>query len=86
MILTFLIFLLTALLKAMLAVLPSGHLSSVFGSSMHTIATYTWGWNKYFPIDTLYAAFASVIAFEIAVFTFRLIFWVYHKFWGHSTA
>ena len=86
MIITFFLYMISAVIGGLLLILPQGHIGPQFQSSMNLIGHYTWGFNFWLPIDTLFQVLAVWVGFEVAVFTFRFIFWVYHKFWGHSTA
>jgi len=55
-----------------------------FQMSLSSFFESAYAWNEIFPIDTLLAILVLVVSFELSVFGYKVIRWIYHLIRGQS--
>lgn len=72
-------FIIGPLTRASDATLPAG-----IASAISSAGAYLQNINRFFPVSTLLAILTALAAIEVGIFTYKLVVWVYHQFWGSS--
>jgi len=64
-------------LEALIALLPnSTGFSAAFQTDLTNLFHSAYAWNGIFPIDTLLQVLGLMVAFELAVFGYKLVRWI----------
>jgi len=66
-------------------VLPSGTLPTEVYNTFTAITGYLADWNDLFPVTELITVLQLVVAFQVVVFGFKAVVWVYGRIRGVSS-